>query len=48
MKRKYDFASDEEDDRADRRRQRFEPYDARKTPWVSQVDWDSCHNVAEM
>lgn len=48
VKRKYDFASDEEDDRADRRRQRFEPYDARKTPWVSQVDWDSCHNVAEM
>lgn len=45
-KRKY--ASDEEDDRAYRRRQRFEPYDARKTPWVSQVDWDSCRNVAEM
>jgi non-canonical poly(A) RNA polymerase PAPD5/7 len=48
LKRKYDFASDEEDDRADRRRKRFEPYDTRKTPWVSQVDWDSCHNVAEM
>ena len=29
-----------------RRRERFE---SRKAPWVSQVDWDSCHrNVAEM
>ncbi|KAG8217937.1 hypothetical protein J3R82DRAFT_6104 [Butyriboletus roseoflavus] len=47
MKRKPDSAFDEEDDRAYRRRQRFEPYVARKAPWVSQVDWD-CHNVAEM
>ncbi|KAH0826966.1 hypothetical protein J3R83DRAFT_4625 [Lanmaoa asiatica] len=46
MKRKY--GSDEEDDRAHRRRQSFKPYDARKAPWVPQVDWDSCHNVAEM
>ena len=44
-KRKYDDVSDEVDDRAYRRRQRFEP---RKAPWVSQVDWDSCRNVAEM
>lgn len=47
-KRKHDSALNDEDDRARRRRQRFEPYDDRKTPWVSQVDWDSCHNVAEM
>jgi len=45
-KRKRAF--DDEGDRAYRRRQRFEPYDARKTPWVSQVDWDSCCNVGEM
>ena len=45
-KRKYDDVSDGEDDRAYRRRERFE---SRKAPWVSQVDWDSCHrNVAEM
>ena len=48
VKRKYDLVLDEEDDRAYGRRQRFEPNDARKTPWVSQVDWDSCQNVAEM
>ena len=48
MKRKHDSAFDDEEDRAYRRRQRLEPYDARKTPWVSQVEWDSCHNVAEM
>lgn len=47
-RRKHDSSFDEEDDRAYRRKQRFEPYDIRKTPWVSQVDWDSCHNVAEM
>lgn len=44
-KRKYDYVFDEEDVRAYSRRQRFE---SRKAPWVSQVDWDSCHNVAEM
>ena len=44
-KRKYGDVSDGEDDRAYRRRERFEP---RKAPWVSQVDWDSCRNVAEM
>lgn len=48
MKRKSDSAFDEEDDRGHRRRQRFESYDNKKTPWVSQVDWDSCHNVADM
>ncbi|KAF9242103.1 hypothetical protein BU15DRAFT_87016 [Melanogaster broomeanus] len=46
--RKYDFVFDEEDDWAYRRRPRYEQHVARKVPWVSQVDWDSCHNVAEM
>ena len=44
-KRKYDYVFDEEDVRAYSRRERFEP---RRAPWVSQVDWDSCYNVAEM
>ena len=47
-KRKYDSAFDEDVDRAYKRKQRFESYATRKTPWVSQVEWDSCHNVAEM
>ncbi|KAF8447419.1 hypothetical protein L210DRAFT_3641366 [Boletus edulis BED1] len=37
MKKKYDPAFDDEDNGS-----------SGMTPWVSQVDWDCCHNVAEM
>ena len=41
IKRKHDVLDDGEQGW----HTRFEP---RKTPWVSHVDWDTCHNVAEM
>ncbi|KIJ58324.1 hypothetical protein HYDPIDRAFT_102916 [Hydnomerulius pinastri MD-312] len=47
-KRKYDLVFDEDDDWAHSRRRRYEPQTSRKAPWVSYVNWDSCHNVAEM
>ncbi|KAF9218364.1 hypothetical protein BS17DRAFT_742293 [Gyrodon lividus] len=47
-KRKYDLVFDEEDDWAYRKSQRYERQVTRMAPWVSQVDWDSCLNVAEM
>ncbi|KAH7929632.1 hypothetical protein BV22DRAFT_1056505 [Leucogyrophana mollusca] len=47
-KRKYDmvFDFDDKDDSSYRRQK--PPSASRKAPWVSDVDWDSCHNVAEM
>ncbi|OAX37121.1 Nucleotidyltransferase [Rhizopogon vinicolor AM-OR11-026] len=46
-KRKYEMIFDE--DSWDYRQRRQDLYPAsRKAPWVADVDWDSCRNVAEM
>ncbi|KAH7889322.1 hypothetical protein F5I97DRAFT_2052779 [Phlebopus sp. FC_14] len=47
-KRKHDLVYDGDDGWAYRRRQQYGSPTQRKTPWVTHVDWDSCHNVAEM
>jgi non-canonical poly(A) RNA polymerase PAPD5/7 len=46
-KRKYEMVFDEDSWDHRQRRQDYHPT-SRKTPWVDDVDWDSCHNVAEM
>lgn len=46
-KRKYEMVFDEDSLDYRQRRQHYHPA-SRKAPWVSNVDWDSCHNVAEM
>ncbi|KAG2089214.1 hypothetical protein BD769DRAFT_1527146 [Suillus cothurnatus] len=47
-KRTYEMVFDDEDLRDHRkRRQDFHPT-SRKAPWIAKVDWDGCHNVAEM
>jgi non-canonical poly(A) RNA polymerase PAPD5/7 len=47
-KRTYEMVFDDEDLRDHRkRRQDFHPT-SRKAPWIAEVDWDGCRNVAEM
>ncbi|KAG1734310.1 hypothetical protein EDB19DRAFT_1639124 [Suillus lakei] len=46
-KRTYEMVFDEDVRDYRKRRQDFPPA-SRKAPWIAQVDWDGCHNVAEM
>jgi non-canonical poly(A) RNA polymerase PAPD5/7 len=47
-KRTYEMVFDDEDLRDHRKRRQDFHHTSRKAPWIAEVDWDGCRNVAEM